>query len=66
MLREYLTNTLARLTEDGRRRLPHPALMETVLDDIAGLLNVLYKAGPISVHANFNGVKIITCNGGGK
>lgn len=65
MLREYITNTLARLTENGRRRLPHPALMETVNADIAGLLNELYKEGAISVHGNVNGVKIITWKGGG-
>lgn len=64
MLQEYLTNTLRRLSGGGTRQVPYTELLSAAQDDIAGLLNELYKEGAISVHSNINGVKIITWKGG--
>lgn len=65
MLREYLTNTLQRLSDGGTRQVPYPEVMEAVRADMGGLLNELYKEGAISVHSTVNGVKIITWGGDG-
>ena len=65
MLREYLTNTLDRLSGGGRKPVAYPELMEAVRADIAGLLNGMYAEKSLTVHKNVNGVKIITWKGGG-
>lgn len=65
MLKEYLTGALRRLTEEGRKPVAYPELLEAVKVDVAMALNKLYKEGAISVHGNVNGVKIITWKGGG-